>query len=180
MTKAIEIPSEHAERGPVVVPYRDEFRDAFEQLNREWIEAFFEMEAADRQILADPRREILESGGQVFFVVEQGAVKGTCAVLRHTSDECEIAKMAVARDARGRGFGDLLMRACIEFATQLGVRRVTILSNTALEPAIRLYRKHGFVQVPVMEDARFQRVDIRLELELQPSAPPERPGAAAR
>src|SRR5918999_2659891 len=95
--------------GPTVTLYHDEFRSAFEQLNREWIEAYFQLEDADREVLGDPRGKILEAGGQVFFVLEQGQVLGTCAVLRHNAEDYEIAKMAVATAARGRGLGDLLM-----------------------------------------------------------------------
>jgi ribosomal protein S18 acetylase RimI-like enzyme len=148
------------------VPYREELRSAFEALNLEWIETYFRLETADREILGDPRGQIIDRGGQVFFVLENGQVQGTCAVLRHTSDECEIAKMAVAPYARGRGYGDLLMVACLAFARQSGARMVSIVSNTVLEPAIRLYRKHGFVQVPLAGDARYARANIRLELEL--------------
>lgn len=166
--------------GPVVVPYSEEFRAEFEQLNREWIEAYFALEPADREILGDPEGTILESGGQVFFVLDRGQVKGTCAVLRHSPEECEIAKMAVAREARGRGFGDLLMAASIAFARQAGARRIVIVSNTVLETAIRLYRKHGFVQVPLARDARYQRANIRLELELHPTALGGHHGAALR
>jgi ribosomal protein S18 acetylase RimI-like enzyme len=171
--------SEEAVPGPTVVPYREEFKSAFEQLNSEWIESYFELEPADRRVLGNPRGEILEKGGQIFFVLEQGEVKGTCAVLRHASDQCEIAKMAVAPTARGRGFGDLLMEACIDFARQNDIRRITIVSNTLLEPAIRLYRKYGFVQVPISEDTRYKRANIRLELELEPNAA-LRPGATGQ
>jgi putative acetyltransferase len=177
---AMEIPSEDAGSGPVVVPYREELRGAFEELNREWIEAHFTLEPADREVLDDPRGKILEPGGQVLFVLEGGEVKGTCAVLRHSREECEIAKMAVAPAARGRGFGDLLMVACIAFARSIGAHRITILSNTVLEPAIRLYRKHGFVPVPFAADPRFQRANIRLELQLGPMAPASHPESAAR
>ena len=164
------ISSESAESRAVVVPFDEEFQAAFEQLNREWIQAYFALEPADREILADPQGKILDSGGQVFFVVDQGQVQGTCAVLRLGADVCEIAKMAVAPAARGRGFGDLLMRACIAFAGEIGARRIVIVSNTVLEPAIRLYRKHGFVQVPLVTDPRYRRANIRLELELAASA----------
>ena len=157
--------------GPVVVPYRDELRTAFEQLNRDWIERYFVLEDADREIFSDPRSKVLDPGGQIFFVLENGAVQGTCAVLRHGSEECEIAKMAVAPAARGRGFGDLLMEAAIRFAGQTGARRVIIVSNTVLEPAIRLYQKHGFVRVPLAADGRYQRANIRMERELPLTAP---------
>ncbi|HEX2249498.1 MAG TPA: GNAT family N-acetyltransferase [Gemmatimonadales bacterium] len=154
-----------------VVPYREEFRAAFEQLNREWIERYFALEDADRELFSDPEAAIIATGGQIFFVLEDGQVQGTCAVLRHDADECEIAKMAVAEAARGRGFGDLLMRAAIRFAAATGARRVVIVSNTVLEPAIRLYQKHGFVPVPLVADPRYRRANIRLELDLGANAP---------
>lgn len=171
MNEAIGLTIEGAGPDVTIVPYREEFRAAFEQLNRQWIEAHFNLEPADREILGDPQRQILDRGGQIFFVVEQGQVQGTCAVIRHGANDCEIAKMAVAPDARGRGFGDLLMEACIAFARQISSRRIVILSNTVLEPAIRLYRKHGFVQVPLAADPRYRRANIRLELGLEPKGP---------
>ena len=85
-----------------VVPYRQELRSAFEQLNREWIERYFTLEQADLEVFSDPEAKILAAGGQIFFVLEDGQVQGACAVLRHDGRECEIAKMAVAQAARGR------------------------------------------------------------------------------
>lgn len=162
----------------IVVGYRDEYRAAFEQLNRDWIERYFVLEEPDLEVFSDPRAKILEPGGEIFFVVEDGQVQGTCAVVRHSTDDCEIAKMAVAPEARGRGFGDLLMDRAVAFAAELGARRVIIVSNTVLEPAIRLYRKHGFVQVPLVADGRYQRANIRLERELRSRELASRPGAA--
>jgi ribosomal protein S18 acetylase RimI-like enzyme len=161
-----------------VVPYRQEFKAAFEELNREWIERYFTLEDADRELFSDPEATIVATGGQIFFVVEDGLVQGTCAVLRHDAQECEIAKMAVAQAARGRGFGDILMRAAIRFAAETGARRIVIVSNTVLEPAIRLYKKHGFVPVPLAADPRYRRANIRLELDLEPNAPAWPPGEA--
>lgn len=174
----MEITRKVAASGVTVVPYRDEFREAFEQLNRDWIEAYFVLEDPDREVFSDPRNKILAPGGQIFFVLEEGQVQGTCAVIRHTKDEYEIAKMAVASTARGRGFGDLLMQAAIAFATSARARVLIIVSNTVLEPAIRLYQKHGFVRVPLTPDERYQRANIRLERVIPPMASVERPGAA--
>jgi putative acetyltransferase len=165
--------------GPTVVPYREDLRAAFEQLNRDWIETYFVLEDADRAVFADPAGAIIDPGGQIFFVVEGDTVLGTCAVLRHSPSECEIAKMAVAPSARGRGLGDLLMEAAVDFARQIGARRVAIVSNTVLAPALRLYRKHGFVEVPLESDGRYQRANIRLERELgvrEPVGPREAGG----
>jgi ribosomal protein S18 acetylase RimI-like enzyme len=149
-----------------VVTYRDEYRVHFERLNREWIETYFELEEADREVFRDPAGAIVARGGEIFFVVEGGKVEGTCAVILHEPGVYEIAKMAVAPEARGKGYGDLLMEACIEFTRRAGGNKVVIVSNTVLQPAIRLYQKHGFVRVPLEEHERFERANIRLELRL--------------
>jgi GNAT superfamily N-acetyltransferase len=149
-----------------VVPYRREYREDFERLNRAWIEQYFEVEEADREVFRDPVAAIVEPGGEIFFVVEDGKVLGTCAVLPHEPGVYEIAKMAVAPKARGKGYGDLLMKASVDFARRVGARRLVIVSNTVLTPAIRLYEKHAFVRVPLEEHERFARANIRLEREL--------------
>jgi ribosomal protein S18 acetylase RimI-like enzyme len=161
-----------------IVTYREELRAAFEQLNRDWIESYFVLEEADRAVFADPAGTIIGPGGQIFFVVEGDSVLGTCAVLRHSPTECEIAKMAVAPAARGRGLGDLLMHASVDFARQIGARRVAIVSNTVLAPALQLYRKHGFMEVPLESDGRYQRANIRLERELGAREPAANRGEA--
>ena len=146
--------------------YREEWRGEFERLNREWIETWFTLEEADREVFQDPHVTILAPGGQIFFVVEGDEVVGTCAVLRHDAEVHEIAKMAVAPSAQGRGYGKLLMEAAIAFSRGARARKVVIVSNTRLAPAIRLYEKYGFVRVPLETDGRYQRADMRLELKL--------------
>jgi ribosomal protein S18 acetylase RimI-like enzyme len=161
-----------------VVTYQKEFRAAFEQLNREWIERFFVLEEADLEVLGNPEASVLAPGGQIFFVLdEDNGVQGTCAVLPHGAGSFEIAKMAVAPAARGRGYGDLLMEAAVRFAAEAGARRVIIVSNTVLAPAIRLYEKHGFVRVPLSSDGRYRRANIRLERDLGSKAPAALPAA---
>lgn len=174
MNLPIETPNRVVGSEPTVVPFRDEFAGAFEQLNREWIETYFVLEDADREVLGDPRGKIIDRGGEIYFVLDHGDVMGTCAVLRHSAEDYEIAKMAVAPAARGRGFGHLLMEAAVSFCRGAGAGRVIIVSNTVLETAIRLYLKHGFVRVPMAADGRFRRANIRLELALATA-----PGAAS-
>jgi len=145
-----------------VVPYRREYRGDFERLNLGWIEQYFQVEEADREVFGDPEAAIIEPGGEIFFVVEEGEVLGTCAVIPHEPGVYEIAKMAVSPSARGRGYGDLLMEATVEFARRAGATKVVIVSNTVLTTAIHLYEKHGFVRVP-LDHERFARANIRLE-----------------
>jgi len=147
-----------------VVGFSHELSPNFESLNRAWIEQYFEIEDADRTVFSDPFKEIVEPGGQIFFVVSDGKVLGTCAVMRLSDDVFELAKMAVAAEARGRGYGDRLIEAAIDFARQSGAERLILLSNTRLSPAIALYQKHGFKSVPITDAHDYSRVDIQMEL----------------
>lgn len=149
-----------------VIRYRDEFRADFERLNREWIEQFFVVEEADREVFNDPYGKIVVPGGQVFFALEDGEVKGTCAVLRHSGATYELAKMAVTASARGRAFGDLLMRAVIDFARGAAGKELVLSSNRKLRAAVRLYEKYGFQSIPLISDDRYTRVDIMMRLSL--------------
>ncbi len=109
---------------------------------------------------------IVAPEGQIFFVIDEGSVFGTRAVIPHGPGVHELAKMAVAPEVRGRGYGDLLMEAAVEFSRRAGASRMVIVSNTRLAPAISLYRKHGFVEVPLESNQRYERADIQMEREL--------------
>ena len=149
-----------------LIPWRPDLRADFERLNRAWIERWFVVEDADKEMFADPAARIVEPGGQIFFVEDEAGVQGTCAVIRHDAENFELAKMAVDPAAQGRGYGDLLMEAVIGFARGAGGRRIILVSNTLLGPALTLYRKHGFRDVPLDPANGYSRADIQLELTL--------------
>lgn len=149
-----------------IVGWRPELRIEFERLNREWIEQYFVVEQEDLKVFEDPAGQIVAPGGEVFFLLDEGGVQGTCAVIRHDAETFELAKMAVAPTARGRGYGDRLVEAAIAFVQGAGARRLMLVSNTRLAPALTLYRKHGFRDVPLDPANGYSRADIQLELRL--------------
>jgi putative acetyltransferase len=151
-----------------LLTWRPEFRAEFERLNREWIERWFAVEEEDRKVFDDPGGRIVDPGGQIFFVVDERGVRGTCAVIRHDAESFELAKMAVEPSAQGRGYGDRLVEATVGFAREAGARRLMLVSNTRLGPALKLYRKHGFREVPLDPSNGYSRADIQLELRLEP------------
>lgn len=149
-----------------IIPYSPEHYDHFRQLNEAWITKHFTLEEIDRRILLDPQTHILNEGGYIFIATHRGEVAGTCALIRHTTLTFELAKMAVAEHARGKGIGYALGAHCIAFAKSVGIRRIELLSNTFLTPAINLYKKLGFTEVQLPE-TEFQRANIKMELDLQ-------------
>jgi putative acetyltransferase len=149
-----------------VLTWRAEYREDFERLNREWIERFFTLEPGDLAVFRDPEGAIVRPGGEIFFVVNEDGVQGTCALMPHAPGVLELAKMAVSPAARGRGYGELLIQAAIGHARRTGARKVMLVSNTRLTPAIRLYRKCGFKEVPLEPGIEYARADIQMELDL--------------
>ena len=61
--------------------------------------------------------------------------------------EMQITNVAVAPEARRRGLGDRLIDALIADAARSDVQLITLEVRASNEPAIRLYRKHGFCEV---------------------------------
>ncbi|HKU62499.1 MAG TPA: GNAT family N-acetyltransferase [Gemmatimonadales bacterium] len=152
-----------------VLTWRADYREAFERLNREWIETYFAVEPSDLAVFRDPEGAIVRPGGQIFFVVDDAGVRGTCALLPHAPGVLELAKMAVSPAAQGKGYGELLMRAAIGYARERGVRKLMLVSNTGLAAAIGLYRKCGFREVPIERGIEYARADIQMELDLTAS-----------
>jgi GNAT superfamily N-acetyltransferase len=153
-----------------IVTFRPDLAAEFERLNRAWIEEFFTVEEPDRRLFADPEGQIIRPGGQVFFALVDGRAVGTCAALRHSETEIELAKMAVEPGARGQGIGRSLGLAVIAFARAGGARVITLLSSTRLPTALALYRDLGFVAKPLPRGTAYTRADVYMELVLPPSA----------
>ncbi len=63
--------------------------------------------------------------------------------------EAEIRALAVAHEARGRGAGEALVRACLDRARATeGCTAVVLSSQRAMHTAHRLYERLGFVRTP--------------------------------
>ncbi|MEO0997103.1 MAG: bifunctional helix-turn-helix transcriptional regulator/GNAT family N-acetyltransferase [Pseudomonadota bacterium] len=149
-----------------IVDYEPDYRDAFRQLNYDWIERYFEVEPEDREALNHPEEKILAPGGYIAMALYDNRAVGTCALLRHSADTFELAKMAVSAEAQGRGIGERLGRRVIDEAKARGASRIYLESNRTLEAALRLYRRLGFRQTFGLESP-YARSNIQMLLELE-------------
>ncbi len=147
-----------------IVGFQDQFAEDFGRLNYEWIERSYGIEEHDHEVLDHPVKSVIEPGGQIFFAIKEGVAIGTVAMIPYSENSFELAKMAVSPEARGRGVGDGLMEACVEFARSSEASSIILESNTKQEAAINLYRKFGFVEIPLDPNSHFVRANIRMEL----------------
>jgi putative acetyltransferase len=88
-------------------------------------------------------------GGE-FWVVEDatGRLVGTCGVWPDPVDpkRCELRKMYLDPSLRGRGIGSQLLELALDHARTAGFRRMELETNHAMEAAIALYQRAGFVE----------------------------------
>lgn len=150
----------------LIVPFRREFAPAFQRLNLDWIERLFVVEDADRKVLGDPERAIIEPGGQIFFALDGGEPVGTVATLRVSAARFELAKMAVASSHQRRGIGEMLGAAAIAFAREAGAETVFLLTNSRLTGAIRLYERLGLRHSPDPDPPEYARADVYMDLKI--------------
>ena len=143
----------------------NEHQPIFRKLNEEWIRRYFTMEEADFKSLDHPQEYIIEKGGHILIAMLKGVPVGTVGLIKIDERTFELAKMSVSPSAQGQGIGRLLMRAALDKARALGATRIYIESNTALVPAISLYRSSGFVEI-VGGVSPYERCNIQLELML--------------
>ena len=149
-----------------IIDYKPEFHNDFKRLNFEWIEKYFKLEESDRQSLNHPNEKILEPGGHIYMARFNGEMVGTCALIKMDDETYELVKMAVTEKVKGRGIGWLLGQAAINKARELGAKTIFLESNTALEPAIRLYQKLGFRKT-VRQPSPYERCNIQMELKYE-------------
>jgi putative acetyltransferase len=149
-----------------IVDYRPELAGAFKALNEAWITQLFQLEPKDVEVLGDPDGKVIGPGGRIVFVLDAGEAVGCCALMAMPDGGFEVAKMAVAEAYKGRGLGRLLMAACVERARAAGAPRLYLETNSALAPALGLYRSFGFTDVAPPAPSPYARADVTLELRL--------------
>jgi len=146
--------------------FSDALAPAFHDINAAWIETMFKLEPTDRDVLENPRARIVDRGGAILFAETPDlGIVGTCALQKTAERQFELTKMGVLESARGRKVGEVLLRAALDRAAEMGAETLYLLTNSACAPAIHLYEKLGFVHdAAIMRDfgARYARCDVAM------------------
>ncbi len=150
-----------------IVVFDPRYEADFARLNREWIEKFFFMEESDKRILADPKRWIIDTGGQIFFALEGELAVATIALVHAGDGHFEFSKMATAPSHQGRGIGEQLGRVAIAHARKIGATKLCLWTNSSLHNAIRLYQRLGFRHQALPASTEYARADVYMELDAE-------------
>lgn len=87
----------------------------------------------------------------IYFVVENNKKviggAGIAPLEGQDGKVCELQKMYVLQEARGKGVGALLMDKCLDFARSKTFEQCYIETLPYMQNAQKLYRKSGFVNL---------------------------------
>ena len=121
------------------------------------IRQLVDLYAADRILLSKATVTLYEDV-QEFYVAElDGKVVGCGAVHVLWEDLGEVRTLAVDKEYRGRGIGDLLLQRLLDQARNVGVARVFCLTFE-----VAFFESHGFTQIegaPVPHDVYEQLLE---------------------
>jgi putative acetyltransferase len=84
--------------------------------------------------------------GGVFRVLEErdGTIVGCYGLYPTEPGTCELRKMYLRRDYRGKGLGRHLLEDALAHARQSGFRTIILETASVLKEAIGLYERYGF------------------------------------
>lgn len=149
-----------------IIKFAPRYAKEFKELNVAWLEKYFWVEPHDEEVLGKPEKYIINEGGNIFFVREGEEIIGTVALMKIDESTFELTKMAITPRAQGKKIGQKLMEYALDYARNRGWERLIIYSNRKLENAIHIYRKYGFVEIPIEANNPYGRGDIKMELRL--------------
>ena len=150
-----------------IIPFDEKYSDDFRKLNIEWLNEYFNVEPYDDYQLSHPLSAIINKGGYIFLANEDETIVGTAALMKESNTSFELTKMCVTRNYQGKGISKMLLDACLELAKEKNWDRLFLYSSTRLIPAIELYRKYGFKEIPLEKNSHYSRTDIKMELKLR-------------
>ena len=127
----------------------------------------------DRAKHARGLRLVLEqpSRGRIFVVRQDGRILAMINLL-FTISTAEggfvllLEDLIVQHDHRHRGFGDMLLAYCLQFAREKNFFRITLLTDRANEEAQNFFKSHGFLNSKMIPMRMF--LQPRVDPEMQP------------
>lgn len=112
--------------------------------------------------LDDPAVRYSPPQGELLVALENNEVFGMVAYHRLTSKRCEMKRLYLTPNARGRHLGERLVETIIDHAKASGYEEMVLDTIKPLKATVSLYRKYGFEECEAyydnpMEDVVYMR-----------------------
>jgi len=150
-----------------IVSFMEKYSEAFKELNLLWISEYFDVEDEDIRSLNHPKDYFLDKGGEIFFAKFNDKIIGTVAIAHSSEEIYELAKMTVHKNYQKQGIGRLLVQKSINFVKQKKGKKLFLITNDILQPALNLYYSCGFVLDDMNDDNRYDRGNTKMYLNIE-------------
>jgi N-acetylglutamate synthase-like GNAT family acetyltransferase len=147
-----------------IISFNSALAKNFRDLNLLWLEEFFKVEPKDKLLLEDCESEIIDKGGFIFFALIDEIVVGCFALIKVSETVFELGKMAVDPTYQGNNIGQQLLVYALNFCKKMKYEKLLLYSHTKLKAAIHIYRKYGFIEVPLEAETPYNRSNIKMVL----------------
>jgi GNAT superfamily N-acetyltransferase len=121
--------------------------------------------ARERALTPEDWRARIQRGPTFVARAPRGDVGTATGIQGDEPGHAELVGMWVHPEWRGRGVGDLLVDAVIEWAAQSGYRGLNLWVSVGNDRAEALYARHGFARTGATQPIR-EEDPTRLELEM--------------
>lgn len=149
------------------IPFHPKYAKTFKKLNLEWIKKYFEVEEKDIELLENCEDNIINKGGYIFFAKIDDTIVGCVAYIKIEENVYELGKMAVDQNYQGKQIGQGLLTYAINFAKEKNWKQILLYSSVRLKNALHIYKKVGFIEIPIEPDVVYKRSSIKMELHLK-------------
>ncbi|MCX6198759.1 MAG: bifunctional helix-turn-helix transcriptional regulator/GNAT family N-acetyltransferase [Bacteroidetes bacterium] len=149
-----------------IVSYSPKLKNDFKRLNVEWLKKYFTVEPIDERVLSNPKKEIIDKDGEIFFALYKDEVIGTVAVKKSSPKTFEILKMAVTEKFQSKGIGRLLMNRAVDYAKCKKAKSLELDTSRKLEGAMKLYESFGFRISDEQGSESYERCTVKMSMDL--------------
>lgn len=84
----------------------------------------------------------------LFLASLEGEPIAVCGLKRINSSDCELSKLYCKSQGRRHGFGRALTQNAVDYARNLGCKRLVLSTEPVMAQAINLYQDMGFIPIP--------------------------------
>ena len=97
--------------------------------------------------LSDIEKNYFANHGHFEVVEHNDEIVGSFGIYRISESMCELRKMYLKEECRGKGLGRQMLERALDKAKELGYEQCELETATVLKEAIALYEKFGFREV---------------------------------
>ena len=143
-----------------VVKYEEKFSEALKYLIGSWLNKYFSIESRDEALLNNPKKEILENGGEIFVALHENEACGVLILVHHNDETIELSKIVADESLYGRGIGSALLKHALDYSKSKSYKEVIVETDSSLQASIDLFRKFGFRDDTIKSHSYDNRGDL--------------------